>query len=78
MNEVALLIIKAAKSKATVLISGKTGTGKDLVARTIHYSSPRKEGPYLALNIPSLPETLMESELFGVEKVLLQVPMRGK
>ena len=68
MNEVALLIIKSAKSKATVLISGKTGTGKDLVARTIHYSSPRKEGPYLALNIPSLPETLMESELFGVEK----------
>ena len=68
MDEVALLIIKAAKSKATVLISGKTGTGKDLVAKTIHYSSPRKEGPYLALNIPSLPETLMESELFGVEK----------
>ncbi len=68
MDEVALLIIKAAKSKATVLISGKTGTGKDLVARTIHYSSPRKEGPYLALNIPSLPETLIESELFGAEK----------
>lgn len=68
MNEVALLINKAATCKATILISGETGTGKDLVARTIHYSSPQKKGPYLAINIPSLPETLIESELFGAEK----------
>lgn len=68
MDEVALLINKAATCKATILISGETGTGKDLVARTIHYSSPQKKGPYLAINIPSLPETLIESELFGSEK----------
>jgi two-component system NtrC family response regulator len=68
MEEVAALIAKAAKSDATVLIGGETGTGKDLVARTIHYSSRRKDGPYLAVNIPSLPETLVEGELFGAEK----------
>jgi DNA-binding NtrC family response regulator len=68
MNKVALLIAKAAKTEATVLISGETGTGKDLVAKTIHYSSSRKSGPYLAVNLPSLPETLVESELFGSEK----------
>jgi len=68
MNKVALLTAKAAKSEATVLISGETGTGKDMVAKTIHFSSRRKKGPYLAVNIPSLPETLIESELFGAEK----------
>ncbi len=68
MEEAALLISKASKSDATVLISGETGAGKDFVARTIHYSSKRKKGPYLAVNIPSLPETLIESELFGAEK----------
>lgn len=68
MNEVALLASKASKSDATVLITGETGTGKDFVAKTIHFSSRRKKGPYLAVNIPSLPETLIESELFGAEK----------
>jgi transcriptional regulator with PAS, ATPase and Fis domain len=68
MEEIALLVSKASKSDATVLISGETGTGKDFVARTIHYSSKRKKELYLAVNIPSLPETLIESELFGAEK----------
>jgi DNA-binding NtrC family response regulator len=68
MEDVARLVLKAARSEATVLISGETGTGKDLVARMIHQTSPRKRGPYVALNIPSLPETLIESELFGAEK----------
>jgi len=68
MEGVVLLVSKAAQSDATVLISGETGTGKDFVAKTIHYSSKRKEGSYLAVNIPSLPETLIESELFGAEK----------
>jgi two-component system NtrC family response regulator len=68
MEEVARLIVKAARSEATVLISGETGTGKDIVARAIHQSSPRKKGPYVALNIPSLPATLIEAELFGAEK----------
>jgi len=68
MNEVGRLISKASQSDATVLLSGETGTGKDLVAKTIHFSSKRKKGPYMAVNIPSLPETLIESELFGAEK----------
>lgn len=68
MEEVAQLISKAARSDATVLITGETGTGKELVARTIHFSSPRKSGPFLAVNIPSLPSALIESELFGAEK----------
>jgi two-component system NtrC family response regulator len=68
MEEVARLIVKAAASEATVLVGGETGTGKDLVARNIHYASRRKDGPFLAVNIPSLPETLIESELFGAEK----------
>lgn len=68
MESVARLIAKAAKSDANTLISGETGTGKDLVAKTIHYSSRRQKGPYLAVNIPSLPESLIESELFGSEK----------
>lgn len=68
MNEVVLMMAKASKSEATVLISGETGTGKDLVAKTIHFSSRRKEASYLAVNIPSLPETLIESEIFGAEK----------
>jgi len=68
MEEVTQLIFKASKSDATVLISGETGTGKDLVAKTIHYSSRRQKGPYTAVNIPSLPESLIESGLFGAEK----------
>ncbi|OGD16086.1 MAG: two-component system response regulator [Candidatus Aminicenantes bacterium RBG_16_66_30] len=68
MEEVARLVVRAARSEATVLISGETGTGKDLVARMIHQSSPRGKGPYVALNIPALPETLIEAELFGAEK----------
>ena len=68
MQNVAGLMAKAARSDATVLISGETGTGKDLVAKTIHFSSRRKSGPFLAVNIPSLPESLVESELFGAEK----------
>jgi DNA-binding NtrC family response regulator len=68
MEEVGRLVAKAAKSDATVLISGETGTGKDLVARSIHQASRRREAPFLALNIPSLPESLVESELFGAEK----------
>ncbi len=68
MEEVGHLVAKAARSDATVLVSGETGTGKDLVAKTIHYSSRRKDEPYLAVNIPSLPETLIEGELFGAEK----------
>lgn len=68
MEQVASLISRAARSEATVLITGETGTGKDLIARLIHFSSGRSAGPFMAVNLPSIPETLVESELFGAEK----------
>lgn len=68
MEEVGRLIARAAGTEATVLISGETGTGKDVLAKTVHFGSKRKSGPYLAVNIPSLPESLIEAELFGAEK----------
>lgn len=59
---------KAAQSDATVLIDGETGVGKEIVAKSIHFSSRRKDGPFLAVNLPSLIETIIEAELFGAEK----------
>jgi transcriptional regulator with PAS, ATPase and Fis domain len=59
---------QAAPTRATVLIGGETGTGKEVASRAIHDLSPRRAGPFLAMNCAALPETLIESEMFGHEK----------
>jgi len=68
MYEVYKTIGKVVDNKATVLIQGETGTGKELVARAIHFNSIVKEGPFIAIDCASLPQDLLESELFGHEK----------
>src|SRR4051812_27762099 len=68
MQEIFALLQQAGPSKACVLITGESGTGKEMVARTLHALSPRRQGPFVAINCAALPETLIESELFGHEK----------
>jgi DNA-binding NtrC family response regulator len=68
MNRVFRTIDQIAGTKTTILITGESGTGKELVAKAIHYNSPRREKPFVPINCAAIPETLIESELFGHER----------
>jgi DNA-binding NtrC family response regulator len=68
MQEVFGLVSRLAGSSASVLITGESGTGKELVARAIHFNSPRAQRPFVAVNLAAIPDTLIESELFGYKR----------
>ena len=68
MQQVYVLMKQSAESDITVFIRGESGTGKELVAKSLHFNSLRKQGPFLAINCAAIPETLIESELFGHEQ----------
>jgi DNA-binding NtrC family response regulator len=68
MQKIYDLIERISDSSSNVLITGESGTGKELVAKAIHYNGVRKEGPFVAINCAAIPETLLESELFGYKK----------
>jgi DNA-binding NtrC family response regulator len=68
MREIFATIIRVAPTRATVLLAGESGVGKDMIARAIHHHSPRAGRPFIKINCTSIPENLMESELFGYEK----------
>src|SRR3954467_5747398 len=68
MQEIFSTIERVGPTRARVLLTGESGVGKDLIARAIHFHSPRKDRPFVKINCTALPENLMESELFGYEK----------
>ena len=68
MQEIFSTILRVAPTRATVLLAGESGVGKDMIARAIHQHSPRKDKPFVKINCTAIPENLMESELFGYEK----------
>ncbi|MCA1664630.1 MAG: sigma-54 dependent transcriptional regulator [Myxococcales bacterium] len=78
MQEIFRTIRKIAEYKTTVLITGESGTGKELVARAVHEQSPRASGPFVAVNCGAIPESLLESELFGHKKGSFTDAIRDK
>jgi DNA-binding NtrC family response regulator len=78
MQEVFSTIMRVAPTRATVLLAGESGVGKDLIARAIHFHSPRRDKPFVKINCTALPENLMESELFGYEKGAFTGAMTSK
>ena len=68
LNDIRSVIERTAETSVSVLITGENGTGKELSARALHYMIPRRNKPFVAVNCAALPETLVESELFGIEK----------
>jgi two-component system response regulator AtoC len=68
MQEVYRLVERVLHTTAYVLLTGESGTGKDLIARVLHYQGPRAKGPFIAVNCAAIPETLLEAELFGYER----------
>jgi DNA-binding NtrC family response regulator len=68
MQEIFATITRVAGTRATVLLAGESGVGKDMIARAIHHHSPRRDRPFVKINCTAIPENLMESELFGYEK----------
>jgi DNA-binding NtrC family response regulator len=68
MQEIFATLMRVAPTRATVLLAGESGVGKDLIARAIHHHSPRRDRPFVKINCTAIPENLMESELFGFEK----------
>jgi len=78
MQEIFALVERVAKTTSTVLVQGESGTGKELIARAIHYESPRSAGKFLSINCGALPENLLESELFGHVKGAFTGAVREK
>jgi DNA-binding NtrC family response regulator len=78
LHRVLEMVRKAARSEASIMLEGESGTGKELIARAIHANSPRASGPFVAVDCASLPENLLESELFGHEKGAFTGAIRTK